>query len=346
MTRQRIRTPRNGKWSRYGIERVRKLTKDEFASAPDVARAVRLGPRGFRMLERAQQIAPIIWEMRRLGKSTLYIADELNRRGVPTAKKRPWNASTVWKVLTLTADKPVAIGHPFPLVRSGLRVARAKERAALVAPTIWELRSKGQSHHAIACELDRQGIPAPEARGWSASTVANFMRYTQQEFSSIAEAFRPIRPRTFMALSNAKARQVAPLVWDLAIKGKSPAEVAEELNQRHVVTVGNRGWHASTVRTVMRRTKREFAETHDLTGLLNLGPRQFRTRARAMQLAPIVSELQASGLSLTSIATELNCRGIPSPNMRNWYASSVSMLMRYISAGFGPLALKASNIGR
>ena len=47
----------------------------------------------------------------------------------------------------------------------------------------------------------------------------------------------------------------------------------------------------------MRRTKREFAETRDIADVLNLGPRQFRTRARAMELAPIVSELRASGLS-------------------------------------------------
>ena len=328
LTRDGIRTPRNGKWSPSGIRRVQKLTLDEFASAPDVARAVKLGPRGIRMLERAREVAPIVWEMRRLGKSTLYIADELNRRGVPTAKNRAWDASKVWKVLTLTKDQPAAIGQPFALIRSALRIERAKERAALVAPTVWELRSKGQSHLAIARELDRQGIASPKNRGWSASTVARIMRYTQEEFSSIAEAFRPIRRRTFAALLNAKAKAVAPLVWDLVIKGESPAAIAEELNRRRVATVGNRGWHASTVRTVMRRTKREFAVTRDIADVLNLGPRQFRTRARAMKLAPIVSELRASGLSVSAIAAELNRRNVPTPKLRNWYAGSVSRVVR------------------
>ncbi len=346
LTRQGIRTPRNGKWSASGIRRVQKLTRDEFAATPAVARAVKLGPRGFRMFERAREVAPIAWEMRRQGKSITCIADKLNRRGVPTAKHRPWNGSTVWKILSLTTDQSVAIGQPFVLVRSASRIARAKERAALVAPTLWELRSKGQSYCAIARELDRRGVASPGIRGWSASTVASFMRYTQHEFAAIAEAFRPVRPRTRLALSNAKAKEVAPVVWDLVMKGESPAAIAEELNRRHVATVGNRGWHARTVRTVMRRTKREFAVTHDIADVLNLGPRQLRTRVRAMELAPIVSQLQASGLSVSAIAAELNRRHVPTPAMRKWHPSQVWRVVRQISAGFAPMTLGVSNVER
>jgi hypothetical protein len=346
LTRDGVRTPRNGKWSPSGIRRVQKLTVDAFASAPDVARAVKLGPRGIRMLERARDVAPIAWEMRRLGKSTLSIADELNRRGVSTAKNRPWDASKVWKVLTLTKDHPAATGQPFALIRSALRIERAKERAAVVAPTVWELRSKGQSLCTIARELDRQGFASLKNRGWSASTVARIMSYTQEEFASIAEAFRPTRPRTLTALSNAKAKEVAPAVWDLVIKGESPAEIAEELNRRHVATVGNRGWHASTVRTVMKRTRREFAVTRDIADVLSLGPRQFRTRARAMELAPIVSELRASGLSANAIAAELNRRHVPTPKARNWYAGSVLRIVRSIEAGFTPMTSGTTNVER
>jgi DNA invertase Pin-like site-specific DNA recombinase len=343
LTRQGIRTPRKGKWSPSAIEHIQKATADGFASAPDVARAVKIGPRGFQMIERAREIAPLAWELRRRGKSLLSIANELNLRNIPTTKNGPWNGSTVWKILTLTADEPVASGQPFALVRSAMRIARAKNRAKEVAPMVWELRSKGQSHRAIACELNRRNIASPRNKRWLGPAVARIMRYTEQEYASIAEAFRPIRPRTLTALVNARAREVAPAVWELIAKGESPRAIADELNRRHIATVGNRGWHASTVRTVMRRTEREFAVTPEIVDALSLGPNQFQARARAMEIAPIVSELRARGSSLSSIAAELNRRNIPTPEMRKWHSSSVWRIVRRISAAFAPTVPMASD---
>lgn len=332
LARDGVTAPRAGKWSPSTIDRIRRLTADEYASAPDVAMATKIGPRGFRRLEWAREAAPIVWSLRSQGKTIRAITDELNRQNIPSAKNRPWNVSAVWTVLSLTADEPSAISRPFVLVRSGLRMARARNRADEVAPLVWELRSKGQSHRMIASELNQQGIPSPGNARWRHGAVARVMRYTRHEFALIAEEFRSIRDRTLMDLANAKARAVAPPIWRLVAEGHSPRAIAEELNRRCIPSVGNRGWHASTVRRVLQRTEGEFVGMPDIAEALDLGPQRFRARVRAMELAPIISELRTSGLSVSAIAAELNRRDVPTPKMRNWYASSVWRVVRRISA--------------
>ena len=58
--------------------------------------------------------------------------------------------------------------------------------------------------------------------------------------------------------------------------------------------------------------------------------RQARANERAAELAPIVKELQAAGVtSLKGIAAALNQRGIPtSSGHRRWYPMQVARLLR------------------
>jgi hypothetical protein len=57
--------------------------------------------------------------------------------------------------------------------------------------------------------------------------------------------------------------------------------------------------------------------------------RQERAAARAADVAPIVAELQAAGVtSLNGIAKALNARGVRTPRGRSrWYASQVARLL-------------------
>jgi recombinase-like protein len=61
--------------------------------------------------------------------------------------------------------------------------------------------------------------------------------------------------------------------------------------------------------------------------------RQARAAERAANLAPIVEELQASGItSLKGIAKALNDRGVPTPaGQRHWHPMQVARLLRRLA---------------
>jgi recombinase-like protein len=58
-----------------------------------------------------------------------------------------------------------------------------------------------------------------------------------------------------------------------------------------------------------------------------------RAASRAADLAPIITELQAAGVtSLNGIATALNARGVrTSRGHRHWYASQVARLLKRLA---------------
>jgi hypothetical protein len=61
--------------------------------------------------------------------------------------------------------------------------------------------------------------------------------------------------------------------------------------------------------------------------------RTARAVAQAVHLAPIIAELQASGItSLTGIAEALNARAVPTPaGSRHWHAAQVARLLKRLA---------------
>jgi hypothetical protein len=62
-----------------------------------------------------------------------------------------------------------------------------------------------------------------------------------------------------------------------------------------------------------------------------------RAAAKAADLAPILRDLQADGItSLNGIAAALNDRGVPTPaGSRHWYASQVSRVLKRLAGVTG-----------
>ena len=54
---------------------------------------------------------------------------------------------------------------------------------------------------------------------------------------------------------------------------------------------------------------------------------QDEARLRALQLAPIITELRANGCSMARIATELNKRKVPTPRGGRWDHSSIGNVL-------------------
>ena len=89
------------------------------------------------------------------------LANELNRRGIATARGGNWHRTTVVRMLRRVA---------LPINRA------ADVRAEALGPTIRELRKAGFiSIKAIAAELNERGIAAPRGGKWRLTTVTRLL---------------------------------------------------------------------------------------------------------------------------------------------------------------------------
>ena len=96
------------------------------------------------------------------------MADELNRRGIPTVFGGSWHRTTIARMLTRLGIANRNMG------RTSKRVADV--RAEAVGPTIRKLRNAGfVSITAIARELNERGIPAPRGGQWRLTAVTQLL---------------------------------------------------------------------------------------------------------------------------------------------------------------------------
>jgi hypothetical protein len=98
---------------------------------------------------RARALVPIIRKLTAAGfVSQRELADELNRRAIPTARGGRWHYTTVVTMLTRLGLKT----HGNPMINNGQALKRAADaRAKVLAPTIRALQGRGLvSFNAIA----------------------------------------------------------------------------------------------------------------------------------------------------------------------------------------------------
>ena len=125
---------------------------------------------------RALALVPTIRELRAAGfVSRRALADELNRRGIPTAHGGSWHYTTVVRMLTrlglLTSGKGGRINNKLASKQA------ADARAKALASTIRALQAKGLvSFSAIARELNEQEIPTALGGKWHPASVSRLLR--------------------------------------------------------------------------------------------------------------------------------------------------------------------------
>ena len=94
------------------------------------------------------------------------LANELNRRGIPTARGGSWHYMTVRRVL-----------FRLGLVTSGgTSKPAADARAEALEPTIRKLQKAGLSARAIALELNVQQVPTALGAKWHTTSVSRLLR--------------------------------------------------------------------------------------------------------------------------------------------------------------------------
>jgi hypothetical protein len=124
---------------------------------------------------RARALASTLRELEAAGfKTRRALADELNRRGIPTALGGRWHYTTVVRMLTRLGLITLGKG------RTNNRLAHkraADARAKPLAATVRKLRRAGfVSIKAIARELNKQRIPTARSSKWHPTTVTRLLR--------------------------------------------------------------------------------------------------------------------------------------------------------------------------
>ena len=111
------------------------------------------------------------------------LADELNRRGIPTARDGSWRYTTVVRMLTRLGLLPSGKGGR---INNGLASKQAADaQAKALASTIRALQAKGLvSFSAIARALNEREIPTAVGGSWHPTSVKRLLRRLKRLRSS------------------------------------------------------------------------------------------------------------------------------------------------------------------
>jgi len=125
---------------------------------------------------RANALVPTIRELRAAGFiSRRALADELNRRGIPTTRGGRWHYTTVVRMLRRLGLLTSGTGSRINNGQAGKRDADAKAKA--LASTVRELRAKGlDTFGAIARELNAREIPTARGGKWHSTSAKRLLR--------------------------------------------------------------------------------------------------------------------------------------------------------------------------
>ena len=125
---------------------------------------------------RASALVPTIRELRAAGFiSRRALADELNRRGIPTTRGGRWHYTTVVRMLRRLGFLTSGTGSRINNGQAGKRDADAKAKA--LASTVRELQAKGlDTFGAIAREFNAREIPTARGGKWHSTSVKRLLR--------------------------------------------------------------------------------------------------------------------------------------------------------------------------
>jgi DNA invertase Pin-like site-specific DNA recombinase len=130
------------------------------------------------------------------------------------------------------------------------------------------------------------------------------------------------------ARSEARARDLLPLIRDAVAQGKSYSLIAKEFNESGVRPPRDAPWTKNSIWRIVRHTSSPALES----ATPRLGAAQVRVRRLADAAGPILQALCARKATYVEMADELESRGIASPWGRRWGPTSIRRyLMRSLN---------------
>ena len=125
---------------------------------------------------------------------------------------------------------------------------------------------------------------------------------------------------------NARADDVAPILWDMIAQGLSRREIASELNRLEVLSTTRRLWKSNTVDLLLRKSASIYRERPEIAEALRIGPAKTKARSREIGLAPALWRLRFQGLTNREIGKELTALGHRPPEGGEWHSAHISQL--------------------
>jgi DNA invertase Pin-like site-specific DNA recombinase len=137
------------------------------------------------------------------------------------------------------------------------------------------------------------------------------------------------------ARSEARARDLAPLVWKAIAEGKSFSVIADEFNRSGIAPPQRAPWSKNSIRRISRQTVDEFGQRPEPGK--RIGTAQNKVRRRVDEISPLLLTWRLEGKTYREIAAEFRRRGVESPWGRDWGPASIR---RYLMHALSVSALR------
>ena len=132
------------------------------------------------------------------------------------------------------------------------------------------------------------------------------------------------------ARSEARARDLAPLVWKAIAEGKSMSVIAHEFNESGVAPPQRRPWTKNSIWRIARRTADVSGQTPPAGK--RIGTAQNKVQKRVGDIGPLLLTWRLEGKNYREIAAEFGRCGVESPWGRCWGPASIRRyLMRALN---------------
>jgi DNA invertase Pin-like site-specific DNA recombinase len=330
--RLKIRTPMNRVWTRRGVSNILRRAAREQSSLAKGAENQSL--HNIRAQNRAETLAPLVWELRHDGESPSSITRELERRKIATPRAKKWRVAGVMRILRRTAAAyALPEDHEF-LERGDNRKIRALKRATELGQIAWELRNEGCSCAAIGEEFEQRKIKPPRGSRWHTSTIWRLLLSGRPGHAPLAGPTVADRLGRSEVAKKKHAMKFAPIIWELRASGKTVWAIGGELNRRTVASPQGRRWHHDSVTLILELTAEEFAP------LAKVVAAQPAVRdAEMRELAGHIWKLRLSGMTLVAVANELTSRGIKTPGGKStWLVGTIQYVLSLTTRDFAASA--------
>jgi DNA invertase Pin-like site-specific DNA recombinase len=123
------------------------------------------------------------------------------------------------------------------------------------------------------------------------------------------------------ARSEARARDLAPLVWRAVAEGKSYSVIADEFNESGVAPPQCGPWSKNSIWRIARQTADEFGQRPEPGK--RIGTAQNKVRRRVDEIGPLLLSWWREGKTYREITAEFRLRGVGSPWGGEWGPASI-----------------------
>jgi DNA invertase Pin-like site-specific DNA recombinase len=141
------------------------------------------------------------------------------------------------------------------------------------------------------------------------------------------------------ARSEARARDLAPLVWRSIAVGKSYRVIADEFNEEGIPPARMAPWTVNAIWRIVRQTANEYGRRSEEASVPRVGAAQKKVSQLLLEIGPLLISWRAEGKAAKWMASELDRRGIKSPWHGAWSSASIR---RYLMRALNVTALRTA----